>query len=207
MIEEEVKKYFQCASPTHDFLHVERVYALCMKIGKKMGADLRVLRLAALLHDIGRKKGDENHEIHSTEMAKEIMDQHGFDEGIKKRVIHCIKTHRYRTSAEPQTLEAKILYDADKLDAIGAIGICRAYSFGGENGQKLYRKKDFSDKDTTVSKKIDHRNHTPVLEYNAKLSKIKRRLMTEEGKRIAKERYKYMEAFFRRLEKEIDGNL
>ncbi len=206
-IEEEVKEYFKNSKPTHDFSHVKRVYNLCMKIGKKEKADLEVLRLASLLHDIGRIKRDEDHEIHSIEIAEKVMDKYKIDEKTKRNVIHCIKTHRYRNNAVPETLEAKILYDADKLDAIGAIGICRAYSFGGENGQKLYRKEDFSNKDIEVSRKLDHKKHTPVIEYKAKLSRIKDTVLTEEGKRIAEERNKFMKNFFLRLEKEIKGEL
>jgi len=206
-IEEEIKEYFKNSKPTHDFSHVKRVYNLCMKIGKKEKADLEVLRLASLLHDIGRIKGDEDHEIYSAEIAEKIMDKYKIDEKTKRNVIHCIKTHRYRNNAVPETLEAKILYDADKLDAIGAIGICRAYSFGGENGQKLYRKKDFSNKNIEISRKLDHKKHTPVIEYKAKLSKIKNRILTEEGKRIAEERNRFMKNFFLRLEKEIKGEL
>ncbi len=206
-IEEEVKEYFKNSKPTHDFSHVQRVYTLCMKIGKKEKADLEVLKLAALLHDIGRIKGDEDHEIHSAEIAEKIMDNHGIDEKTKRNVIHCIKTHRYRNDAKPETLEAIILYDADKLDAIGAIGICRAYSFGGENGQKLYRKENFSGGEIEISRKLDHVNHTPVIEYRAKLSKIKDKIMTEGGKKIAEERDRFMKTFFRRLEKEINGGL
>ena len=206
-IEEEIKKYFEHAKPTHDFSHVQRVYTLCMRIGRKEKADLEVLKLASLLHDIGRIKGDEDHEIHSAEMAEKIMDNHEIDEKTKRHIIHCIKTHRYRNSAKPETLEAKILYDADKLDAIGAIGICRAYSFGGENGQKLYRKEDFSNENIGVSRKLDHKKHTPVVEYRAKLSKIKDKIMTEEGKKIAEERNRFMGNFFLKLEKEISGEL
>ena len=206
-IEEEVKEYFKNSKPTHDFSHVKRVYNLCMKIGKKEKADLEVLRLSSLLHDIGRIKGDEDHEIYSAEIAEKIMDKYKIDEKTKRNVIHCIKTHRYRNNAVPETLEAKILYDADKLDAIGAIGICRAYSFGGENGQKLYRKKDFSDENIEISRKLDHKKHTPVIEYKAKLSRIKDRILTEEGKKVAEERNRFMKNFFLRVEKEIKGEL
>lgn len=206
-IEEEVRTYFRNSGPTHDFSHVERVYRLCMEIGKKENADLEVLRLAALLHDIGRVRGDEDHEVHSVEMAGRILESHGVDRETRDRVIHCIRTHRYRDSAMPETLEAKILYDADKLDAIGAIGICRAYAFGGEHGQRLYRDEDFSNSHHHVTRRLNHTTHTPVIEYRAKLSKIKNVMLTDEARRIAEERDRFMETFFHRLKREIEGTV
>jgi len=200
-IKEEAKRYFKGACPSHDWSHVERVYSLCMKIGKEEGADLFVLQLAALLHDIGRKKESENsenvdHAEISRELASQILEKYELNGKIAEQILHCISAHRFRNNQNPETLEAKILFDADKLDCIGAIGIARAYAWAGRQGSRLYSDKDFLG--------TDHKKeHTPVTEFLFKLSKIKNSLQTETAKKIAEERHKYTLDYFQRLKKEI----
>ncbi|MFQ6088366.1 MAG: HD domain-containing protein [Candidatus Methanofastidiosia archaeon] len=204
---EDVKKYFKKSKPTHDFNHTLRVLNLCMHIGENEGASLKVLRFAALLHDVGRQEADERKVDHAelgAEIARSFLEKKGFDKGFIEKVTSCILTHRFRGENIPKTLEAKILYDADKLDAVGAIGIARAYSYAGENSQKLYS--DF-DESYRITKIIDHKNHTPVVEFLVKLSKIKDKMLTKEGKRLAEERHRFMEEFFERLKREVEGEV
>jgi uncharacterized protein len=117
-------------------------------------------------------------------------------------VIHCIQTHRFRKRVVPISKEAKILFDADKLDSIGAVGIGRAFLFAGEVGARLHNK-DINLRKTKPYTKED----TAYREYLIKLRKIKDRIFTKEGKRIARERHRFMVEFFERLNRETDGRL
>jgi uncharacterized protein len=118
------------------------------------------------------------------------------------QVVHCIETHRFRTKKQPESREAKVLFDADKLDSIGAVGIGRAFLFAGEVGAKLHNK-DACIEDTQPYTEED----TAYREYMVTLRFIRERVLTGEGKRIAAERDKFMKEFFSRLNKEVDGIL
>ena len=206
-IKEEAKTYFKNAKGSHDWSHVERVYNLALRIGKKENADLEVIKLAAILHDIGRKIEDEtngkiDHAEIGAKMAKEILEKYNVEKEKIEKVVYCIQTHRFRKNKRPETKEAKVLFDADKLDSIGAIGIGRAFLFAGEIGAKFY------DKDVDIKKIKEYsRDATVYREYMVKLRKIKNKMFTKEGKRIAEERHRFMVEFFKRLDKEVKGKL
>ena len=206
-IEAEARSFFRGARGSHDWDHTERVLLLALRIGKREKADLKVLRLAALLHDIGRAEEDRTngrvcHSRRGADLAREILMRHGVDRRTVARVVHCIRAHRFRRQAAPRTLEAKVLYDADKLDSIGAVGIGRAFLFAGEVGASLHNK------GADISKTKPYtRDDTAFREFVVKLSRIKDRLHTAEGRRIAAERHRFMVAFFDRLHKETDGVL
>lgn len=190
-----------CHGPDHS----ERVHATALYIGRKMNANLKVLSGAALLHDIGRKHETESqgrlcHAAKGAEMAKKILKNFDLEPQLIDEILHCIATHRYRNDAIPTSLEAKILFDADKLDSIGAIGIGRAFLFAGQIGARLHNRQ--SNIDNTESYSVDD---TAYREFKVKMSKIKDRMLTQEGKRLAEERHAFMEVFFKRLEREI-GN-
>ncbi|UCC18914.1 MAG: HD domain-containing protein [Promethearchaeota archaeon] len=124
----------------HGFSHVERVYNLCLKLGKKLNANLSVLQIAALLHDIGRideknKINNKNHAEYSADIAYNFLISNKLnvtDDEIKN-IIHSIKSHSFSNSLTPKTVEAKILSDADKIDALGAIGLYRTIGFTIKN--------------------------------------------------------------------------
>jgi uncharacterized protein len=206
-IKEDARAFFRDARGSHDWDHTERVFRLCERIGKKEGADLGVLRLAALLHDIGRGEEDRSngkicHGRTGAAMAGAVLAKHGLDAGTIRDVVHGIRTHRFRKRAVPKTLEAKILFDADKLDSIGAVGIGRAFLFAGEVGARLH------DKDIDVRKTKPYtRDDTAYREFLVKLGRVRGRIFTREGKRIAAERHRYMVGFFDRLNRETDGIL
>ncbi|MFA5413308.1 MAG: HD domain-containing protein [Patescibacteria group bacterium] len=204
-IEKEAKKFFQSARGSHGWDHTERVYNLALRIGKEEKADLDILKLAAILHDISRDYADKRngavcHAEHGAERARAILKKINFPEKKIEQVVHCIRCHRFRGKNIPKSKEAKILFDADKLDAIGAVGIGRAFLFAGEIGARLHN----SDVDIKKTKAFS-REDTAYREFALKLSGIKDRMLTAEGRRIAKERHKFMVDFFKRIDKEIAG--
>jgi uncharacterized protein len=206
-IREEARSFFDEARGSHDWDHTERVRRLCRRIGKKEKADLFVLDLAALLHDIGRGEEDRSngetcHARSGARLARDLLMKHGLERGLIRKVVHCVRTHRYRRKASPRTLEAQILFDADKLDSIGAVGVGRAFLFAGEIGARLHDK-DIVLRDTRPYTRED----TAYREYLVKLRRIKDRMSTREGKRIAAERHRFMVEFFDRLNRETDGRL
>lgn len=206
-VRRESQAFFRDARGSHGWDHTGRVYEICLRIGRKEGADLDVLKLAALLHDIGREEEDRSngricHAAKGAVLARQILEKIGVDEAQAVRVVRCIETHRYRGRLVPDSLEAKILFDADKLDSIGAVGIGRAFLFAGEVGARLHdpkikvrRTKPYTKEDSAYR------------EFLVKLSRIKDRMFTAEGKRIARERHEFMTEFFDRLNKETAGVL
>jgi uncharacterized protein len=206
-IEKEARSFFRNARGSHDWDHTRRVFRLCLRIGKKEQADLGVLRLAALLHDIGRGQEDRSggktcHARTGAALARGILERHGLDRATIRDVVSSIRTHRFRKRAVPRTLEAKILFDADKLDSIGAVGIGRAFLFAGEVGARLHdsrvdvaRTKPYTEDDTAYR------------EFLVKLGRIRGRMHTREGRRLAAARHRYMVDFFKRLNKETEGKL
>ena len=207
----EIRNYcetaFKEAKHSHNWDHTERVYILCMHIGAIEGADLEVLAIAAFLHDIGRAtqdkaKGKICHAEVGANIASEVLEKFDIPQDKKDNITHSVLCHRYRNSHEPKTIEAKVLFDADKLDAIGAVGIARDFLFAGEIGAVLHNPHADPD-DTRPYTKDD----TGYREYVVKLSKIHEKMLTTEGRRMAQGRHAFMEAFFERFLKEHEGEL
>jgi uncharacterized protein len=188
---------------SHGWDHVRRVYELCLKIGRKEKADLTVLGLAALLHDIGRReekasKGKVCHARVGAHKAAEILAPLNLTPEIRLAVVHCIRSHRFRGNHPPDSLEARILFDADKLDSLGAVGVGRAFLFAGEVGARLHNAhKDLS---LTVSYSWED---TAFREFQVKLRKVKDRMQTCTGKTLAEGRHRFMVRFFARLDQEV----
>jgi uncharacterized protein len=206
-IESEARGFFLHSRGSHDWDHTERVLRLCLRIGRKEKADFGVLSLAALLHDIGRGAEDESngricHGRAGAAMAGKLLTAYGLDAVTVRAVVHCIRTHRFRKRAVPKTLEAKVLFDADKLDSIGAVGIGRAFLFAGEVGARLHDPRI----DVRRTKPYT-REDTAYREFLVKLGRVRKRIFTREGKRIAAERHRFMVEFFDRLNRETDGIL
>ncbi len=198
---------YRGADATHDFDHVLRVLALAERLAKEEGADRKVVRTAALLHDIARAQersdygleidAEIDHALLGAQLAKEILADEDAD--FVEAVAHAIEAHRYRNAIEPRTIEAKVLFDADKLDSIGAVGVARAFAFGGAMGQPLWGE---------VSADYvpgGDEAHTPHHEFHLKLKHIKDRLYTSTGKRIAEARHQVMAAFYEQMAAEVRG--
>jgi uncharacterized protein len=203
----EAAAFFRSARGSHDWDHTERVRTLCLKIGRKEKADLGVLELAALLHDIGREAEDRSrgrlcHARSGAARARVLLERLGCDRATVAAVTGCIRTHRFRRGGAPRTLEARVLFDADKLDSIGAVGVGRAFLFAGEVGARLH------DPAIDVRKTKPYtREDTAYREYLVKLGRVRDRMTTREGRRLAAGRHRFMAAFFARLNKETDGTL
>ncbi len=206
-VRNEARAYFRNARGSHDWGHTERVYKLCLRIGQKEGGDLEVLKLAALLHDIGREEEDRTngricHAEKSAGLARRILNKHRVEKGRAAAVVRCIETHRFRGSRAPDSLEGKIIFDADKLDSIGAVGIGRAFLFAGEVGARFHNP-NIRVEETSPYTKED----TAYREFLVKLCKIRGRIFTPEGQRIARDRHRFMAEYFNRLNREITGKI
>jgi len=211
-LEEIVKKMLICS--THDYEHTQRVRNLCMMLGTLESANLEVLEVAALLHDIERPTENKNNEICHAEVgsktAKKILFELKYEPEFVDKVVHCIKCHRFRNNNLPESIEAKILYDADKIDSIGAIGIGRAFLFGGQHGQLMHNPKlelsKYRKENICENGRIkDMSKHTPIFEYLLKLDKIKDSLITSNAKEIANHRHKFMKNFIDEFMNEWEG--
>ncbi|HCJ55975.1 HD domain-containing protein [Lutispora sp.] len=200
----------------HNLDHVFRVYKLCLLIAKyEKDVDMEILIPSALLHDIARveeskdKSGKVDHAILGSEIADGILRKLEYEEEKIQKIKHCIIAHRFRTGNEPNSIEAKILFDSDKLDAIGATGIARTFILAGQFGQRLIADeplKDYLESNTVENGRLkDVSKHTPFVEYEVKFKKIVDRLYTDKAREIGKERLMFMGEYFNRLKLEIEG--
>ncbi len=204
-VKEIAYKHFKGARGSHNWDHTLRVCRLCEHLGAAEGVDLDVVLVAAYLHDIARDCQDDSsgavcHAEEGARMAAPIVARLAFTENQKENILHCIRTHRFRGDFQPQTPEARVLFDADKLDAIGAVGVARAFLFAGEVGARLHGN-DANLEDTRPYSSED----TGYREFKLKLCKIKDRMQTREGRKLARGRHAFMEKFFKRFIDENEG--
>ena len=196
---------FDNASGSHGWDHTLRVFRLCEMLGPAENADLDVLSAAAYLHDIGRTAQDASngaicHAERGAQMAEPLVNLLPFAEERQQNILHCIRSHRFRNPSQPATIEAKVLFDADKLDAIGAVGVARAFLFAGELGARLHN----PDRDVEKTRPYSV-DDTGYREFKVKLCKIKERMLTAAGRKWARERHAFMEDFFNRFLAEYEG--
>ena len=189
----------------HGFDHVLRVTALAEHIACAEGADLEIVVTAALLHDLaaaGPNRG-EHHRL-GAEQARHLLLKRGQPSERVEAVAHCIQAHRYRRPEDaPQTLEAKCVFDADKLDAIGAVGVARAFVYGAELGQPMWAEVS----EAFQAGKATGEPHTAHHEFYLKLVNIRDRLYTATGRMLAAERHHFMVEFFDRMAREVRGKI
>jgi uncharacterized protein len=177
-----------------------------MNIGRHMEARLDIIAPAALLHDIGRKqesrsKGKVCHAELGAKLAEPLLRDLGYSQADQTAICHCIHAHRFRSNVAPETIEAKILFDADKLDSIGAIGIGRAFLFAGQIGARLHNAEiDPANTDSYSTEDTAYR------EFQVKMSKVREQMLTPLGRQIAERRHAFMETFFSELHREIYGS-
>ncbi len=191
---DEVRPLYQ-NDAAHDLDHVLRVLANAERIGQAEGADMAIVRTATLLHDIARvdqSHTGRDHAIVGAAWAGELLTKRGCEAAFVEAVTHAIAAHRFRVERPPQTLEAKILYDADKLDSIGAIGMARAFTYGGHLGRRLWVEDEIEAGSTRQ-------------EFQRKLVKIKDKLFTETARHIAQQRHEFMLMFVEQISAEVQG--
>ncbi len=202
-IKEKIKHFFEWNN-SHDLDHTMRVHDMCIYIWNKEWANIEILQISALMHDIGRKKQHETkgkvcHAEYGTKLADEILSELGIEKNKKNQILHCISTHRFRKWNEPQSLEAKILFDADKLDSIWAVWIGRAFMYANEVWARLH-----NNVGTKIEETEEHwPEDTAYREFEIKLKKVKDRLFTESAKKIAEKKHKIMVDFFENLNDEV----
>jgi len=172
----------------HGFPHIERVYNLCLQLGKELGANLFILEIAVFLHDIGRIHKDKlnnekNHAEISADMTLDFLKSKDLNihQNDIENIIHCIRTHSFSNNVIPRTLEAKILSDVDKIDALGAVGLYRTIGFTVKNQGGLEQ----------VIKHLED-----------KIMKLKDQLYLDVSKQIAVERYQIILDFYNEIIKE-----
>jgi len=205
-VKAEAAKFFSGKQGSHDWDHTLRVLENCRAIGKELGADMVTLELAAYLHDTGRaeeskSRGKVSHAQIGAETAQKILKKLGADKERISVVVHCVEYHRSKDDLVPESLEAKILFDADKLDALGAVGIARLFLFANEVGAGLHNKEtDLAKTDAYSSE------DTAFREFYLSDRFLKEKMMTDTGKRLATARHDFMVEYFAHLFEEVGAS-
>jgi uncharacterized protein len=199
----------------HDAEHVERVRQLALRIAEKEGADMIVVEAAALMHDLGRwiekKDSTKDHAEESVNIAKEILKGLDMPDDKVEAILYAIKVHRFSKGIMPDTKEAKVLQDADRLDSIGAIGIARCFLTGGAHNRLPYDPKDPACRNkkhhssSSVKGKYYDDSKYCVDHFFTKLLRISEGLHTKTARGLADARTEFMKKFLEQIEKEING--
>jgi uncharacterized protein len=191
------------ADPAHDALHVRRVMANARRIAEAEAADVDVAVTAAMLHELFNYPKDHPESARSGEVcaveAAALMQAHGLDEPFVARVAYCIRVHPFSRGIVPETLEGRVLQDADRLDAIGAIGIARCFATSAAMKRPFYAPDDPFCRGRAPDDKqwgIDH--------FYRKLLRIGEGLHTATARQLAAERLAFMRAYLDQLERELD---
>jgi uncharacterized protein len=205
---ENARGWYEHADAVHDFDHIVRVYRMAERLAQAEGADLEIVRAAALLHDVeGTTPGADSrldHHHASADFAAEVLAGEGWPAERIAAVQHCIRAHRFRDNREPpQTIEAKVLFDADKLDVLGAVGAARVVIYAALAGEPLFVQP--SQRFLEAGQKEPGEAHSAYHEFLFKLSRIKERLFTQTARALAEGRHSFLQDYFDQLRLEFDG--
>ena len=188
----------------HDMQHVYRVLNNAIEIAKGEGnVNMDVLMTAALLHDVGR--ADEKHDpsadhaVTGGDRAYRLLKDEGYDHAFAEHVRQCIRTHRFRRNDPPASIEAKILFDADKLDVCGAVGIARTLMYSGAHDRPIYTTRP----DGSISDGAGDTEDSFFREYRFKLEGMYDRFLTQRGAELAKARQRAAADFYQALLEEV----
>ncbi|HWJ02238.1 MAG TPA: HD domain-containing protein [Verrucomicrobiae bacterium] len=191
VIQEAVRSFYARKDPGHDCSHAMRVRNTAIYLADKEGGDRTVVELAALLHDIGKETTlEKSHAGSSASLAVTILQKYNYPGDIVEKVKHCVLAHTLEI--EPQTLEAKIVFDADKLDFCGAMGLARLFSISGSEGKLIYSLPGVND---SSAEEV----------FETKLRFFPERLYTATAKEILADHHQFALEFWRRLRQQING--
>lgn len=198
-----VRNKFENEYSGHDWFHTLRVFRTATRIAETEGADVETVQLAALLHDVDdRKLSPETYEDKTN--ARSFLTENNVDEGKIEEICRIIGEISFAENCVPSTLEGKCVQDADRLDAIGAIGIARAFAYGGNHNRLMYHP-DIAPNPNMSKEEYVKSNSTTVNHFYEKLFKLTDMMNTDTAKQIAKERDEYMKAFIAEFMDEWEG--
>jgi uncharacterized protein len=202
-----VKEKLENAEGGHDWFHIERVFKNAILISKNEVCDATVVKLGALLHDVADSKFHNGDETVGPRIAREFLESENVDEEIIFHVVNIIENISYKGGnfeKKFSSIELDVVQDADRLDAIGAIGIARAFNYGGFKNRALYDPKIAPN--SSMTKEEYKKNDSPTLNhFYEKLLLLKDKMNTETGKQIAQERHRYMQGFLSQFYAEWEG--
>jgi uncharacterized protein len=204
-----VKKTLQDAEGGHDWFHIERVYKNALLIAKNEACDLTVVQLGALLHDIADSKFHDGDESVGPTVAKNFLIAENVPENTIKHVVNIINNISFKGGHFKKSftsIELDIVQDADRLDAIGAVGVARAFNYGGFKNRLLYNPEILPN--LNMSKEAYKNATSPTINhFYEKLLLLKDKMNTTTGQKIAQKRHEYMEAFLVQFYEECEGKL
>lgn len=203
-----VKKELEGKESGHDWWHIYRVWKTAKKIADIEEADMFLVELAALLHDIADRKLNNGDEQSGLIKVKSYLSSQIDNKSIIDKILHIIESYSFtsqlRSGKGMSTLEGKIVQDADRLDALGAVGIARTFNYGGHLNRPLYNPKKQARKNISATQYI--RSNSPSINhFYEKLLRLKDLMNTKTAKKIAEERHKYMEQYLQQFYKEWNG--
>ncbi|CAM3656348.1 hydrolase [Flavobacterium saliperosum S13] len=202
-----VKQQLENAEGGHDWFHIERVYKNALLIADGEECDLTVVKLGALLHDIADSKFHNGDESVGPKTARAFLESQNASEEVIQHVIAIIENISFKGGnfeKEFHSKELEIVQDADRLDALGAIGIARAFNYGGFKNRTLYNPA-IQPKLNMSKEEYKNSNGTTLNHFYEKLLLLKDKMNTETGKKIALERHNYMQNFLSQFYAEWDG--
>ena len=192
----------------HDWWHVYRVWSIAKKIAQKENADQTIVELAALLHDIADWKFNDGDEMAGAKQAADWLNQNSVEARTVNEVCEIISALSYKGAGVPtpmSTIEGKIVQDADRLDAIGAIGIARTFAYGGNKNRLMYDPKEAPTMHQNFEQYKNNKGHT-INHFYEKLLLLKDRMNTQSAKNIAEQRHLFMGNYLDRFYKEWNGD-
>ncbi|MND78306.1 putative hydrolase [compost metagenome] len=204
-----VKQNLENAEGGHDWFHIQRVYKNSLLIAQNEVCDIKVVQLGALLHDIADSKFHDGDETIGPKKARQFLESENVDPKMIEHVINIIENISFKGGnfdKKFSSIELDIIQDADRLDAVGAIGIARTFNYGGFKNRPLYN--PAIPPNTKMTKEEYKKNEAPTINhFYEKLLLLKDKMNTETGKQIAQQRHRYMEGFLAQFYAEWEGDL